>query len=390
MKTEPSGIYIHIPFCIRKCPYCDFYSVTDFSLKPPFLKALMREMRMVCNVPRFNTLYIGGGTPSVLDVEDIRQIMEAARRSYNILPESEITIEANPGTVNPEKLRDYHCAGVNRINIGVQSLQDANLTFLGRIHSARDAVLAIRWARKAGFDNMGLDLIYGIPGQTKKSWLLDLQNAIEFEPEHLSCYMLTFEPDTPMDRDRRRGIFRPLNEHSAASLFKTTTEFLNDSGYAQYEISNFARSESERSRHNQKYWSDVPYTGLGPSAHSFTGDERYWNHRSVKRYIQDIIDEQRLPIAERELLTKEQRMTEAIYLGLRKTEGISVDDFDEKFGVSFNRMFRETIKSLEEEGFMKVSQKRCSLTLSGMVFLDSIASALVSGFDDPLSLLPDC
>jgi len=220
MNTEPAGIYIHIPFCIRKCPYCDFYSVTDFSLKPPFLKALMREMRMVCNVSsRFNTLYIGGGTPSVLDAEDIRQIIMKARRSYDILPESEITIEANPGTVNPEKLRDYHHAGVNRINIGVQSFYDPNLKFLGRIHSARDAVLAIRWARKAGFDNMGLDLICGIPGQTKKSWLLDLQNAIEFEPEHLSCYMLTFEPDTPMDKDRQRGIFRPLNEHSAVSLF---------------------------------------------------------------------------------------------------------------------------------------------------------------------------
>lgn len=381
MKTEPPGIYIHIPFCIRKCPYCDFYSIADLSLKSSFLSSLMREMRMISDVPLcFDTLYMGGGTPSVLDAEDIRQIMEAARQSYDFLPEPEITIEVNPGTVNFEKLRDYRHAGVNRINIGVQSFYDPNLKFLGRIHSARDAHLVIRQARKAGFENMGLDLIYGIPGQTEQSWLSDLHKATEFEPEHLSCYMLTLEPDTPMEKDRQKGVFRPLNEHSAANLFKTTLEFLNGNGYAQYEISNFARSASERSRHNQKYWSDVPYTGLGPSAHSFTGTERCWNHRSVKKYMHDI-DALKRPIAEREVLTKEQRITEAILLGLRKTEGISVDDFDEKFGVRFKRIFREPIKSLEAEGFVSMRQNRCRLTHNGMLFLDSIASILVSGFD---------
>ncbi|MEA3307761.1 MAG: radical SAM family heme chaperone HemW, partial [Elusimicrobiota bacterium] len=209
-QNELAGIYFHIPFCVKKCPYCDFYSTTDLSLKEAFLKALIHEMRMYQGFSfLFDTIYIGGGTPSVLTAEDIGKIIEAARQFFKISADVEITVEVNPGAVDQERFAGYKSAGVNRINIGAQSFQETNLAFLGRIHSGKDINSAVKLARKAGFDNMGLDFIYGIPGQTKKSWLLDLQKAVDLKPEHLSCYMLTYEPGTPMYKDRQEARFFP-------------------------------------------------------------------------------------------------------------------------------------------------------------------------------------
>ena len=382
-QAEPAGIYVHIPFCVWKCPYCDFYSITDMSLKEAFLGALLDEMQIGKETGFFqktrfsyDTLYIGGGTPSVLDAEQISRIIEAACRSFQILSDAEITIEVNPGTVTPEQLRGYRHAGVNRINIGVQSFQDANLKFLGRIHSAQNAHLAIRQARDAGFENLGLDLIYGIPGQSEKSWLADLHRAVAYRPEHLSCYMLTFESGTQMDDDRKKGRFCPADEALTARLFETTISFLEDHGYAQYEISNFARSVSKRSRHNQKYWTDAPYRGLGPSAHSFAAPERCWNCRSVKKYM-ETLSAGKLPIEKKETLTREQRILETIYAGLRKTDGIDIDNFNKRFSANFEKMFGEAITPLEKEGLIQRTQNRCLLSRRGMLFLDSIASILV-------------
>ncbi len=418
MAPTPAGIYVHVPFCIRKCPYCDFYSTTDLSLTHAFVTALTQEMQMRSETrfrcqemqsagevvqskgeskkpgfllhpssfllppssfilhPSFDTLYIGGGTPSVLTPGDIGRIMEAAGRSFEILPDAEMTIEANPGTLSLEKLREYRRAGVNRINIGVQSFQDAALRFLGRIHSGRDAKLAIQWARQAGFENIGIDLIYGIPGQQEASWVLDLKRAVEFEPAHLSCYMLTYESDTRMERDRQSGRFDPLSEELGAMLFERTMTFSEAHGYIQYEISNFARSTREKSRHNQKYWSDVPYLGLGPSAHSFSEPMRCWNHRSLKKYMADIRDG-RLPTADAERLTREERMTEMIYAGLRQSEGIAMDRFEQKFGINFADHFRQAMQHLEEEGLVRRARNRCMLSRKGKLFLDSIALLLV-------------
>jgi len=382
-----AGLYIHIPFCVKKCPYCDFYSITDRSLYPAFMDALISEMRMTRDPSlTFDTLYMGGGTPSVLDAKTIGKIIETACQSYEILPHAEITLEVNPGTVSLKQFEGYRCAGVNRINIGVQSFDSVNLHFLGRIHSGRDAHAAVTWAQKAGFENMGLDLIYGMPSQTKKSWLRDLKLAIESEPRHLSCYILSFEPGTPLYRDLQEDRLKPLAESQVCELFETTLEFLSDHGYVQYEISNFARetidksgfknSEVNRSRHNVKYWTFVPYIGLGPSAHSFLEPKRYWNCADVKKYIQDI-EVGKLPLAGEEQLSPEQLMIEAICLGLRQTKGIVIDVFDKKFGVSFKRMFEEVISDFEEKGLMEFSQNRCALTHRGMLYLDSIASMFI-------------
>ena len=379
---EPAGLYIHVPFCLRKCPYCDFYSTTGLSLRHNFVRALLLEMKMTRNHGlHFDTLYIGGGTPSLLSVRAVDQILETAHMAFGILDGAEITLEANPGTVDLRRLTGYRLSGINRINIGVQSFQEENLRFLGRIHSQQDARRAIRESGKSGIENIGLDLIYGIPGQSKKSWIDDLKQAVAFEPNHLSCYMLTFEPGTPLEKDRQMGRVSPADESHTAELFETTVAFLENAGYAQYEISNFARSFSNRSkinrsRHNQKYWSLIPYIGLGPSAHSFLEPVRWWNHRSVRKYI-DELSEGRLPIDEKEQLKDSQRIIEAIYLGLRKTEGIDVKNFDTKFGVRFHDLFGTTVSDLTERGLMEADQYRCALSRKGMLLLDSIAAAFV-------------
>jgi len=382
-----AGLYIHIPFCVKKCPYCDFYSISDGSLHLAFMNALISEMRMTRDPNlMFDTLYMGGGTPSVLDAKTIEKIIETARQSYEILPHAEITLEVNPGTVSLKQFEGYRCSGVNRLNIGVQSFDPVNLNFLGRIHSGRDAHAAVTWAQKAGFENMGLDLIYGIPSQTKKSWLMDLKLAVESEPQHLSCYILSFEPGTPLYRDRQEGRLKPLAEPQVCELFETTLEFLSHHGYVQYEVSNFAHqsmnsfglkgAERNRSRHNMKYWKFAPYIGLGPSAHSFLEPKRYWNCADVEKYIRDL-DADKLPLAGEERLSMEQLMIEAIYLGLRQTKGILIDIFDKKFDVSFKTMFEEIIANLEARGLAELSQNRCALTSKGMLYLDSIAAMFI-------------
>lgn len=383
--TEPGGLYVHIPFCIRKCPYCDFYSITDLSLKEVFIKALMSEMRMLCDFSfLFDTIYIGGGTPSVLTAEDIGKIIEAACRFFKISANVEITVEVNPGAADQERFAGYKSAGINRINIGAQSFQETNLEFLGRIHSEKDINPAVKRARKAGFDNIGLDLIYGIPGQTKKSWLLDLQKAVDLKPEHLSCYMLTYESGTPMYKDRQEARFCPLPDNLVSDMFVSTIEFLSANNYVQYEISNFALVKSDKradkrdnmSKHNRKYWLSAPYIGLGPSAHSFVEPVRYWNTRSVIKYIKDV-NGGRLPIEGNEVLSREQQMIEAISLGLRMTDGIKTDAFDKKFDVSFKKIFAETLRYLEEDGLIRLTENRCLLTRKGMLFADSITTMLI-------------
>jgi oxygen-independent coproporphyrinogen-3 oxidase len=379
MPEKPAGLYVHIPFCLRKCCYCDFYSISDLSQTSGFLAALKREMQMNSGTPLvFDTLYIGGGTPSVLPPEAIGQIIETACRYFSIASDAEKTLEVNPGTVTLENLSEYRKFGVNRLNIGVQSFDDNNLRFLGRIHSGRDARLSVEWAYRAGFDNIGLDLIFGLPGQDKINWLSDLIQAGNLEPEHLSCYMLTCESGTPLDREVKTGRIHLAAEGMVLDLFDTAIHFLTNHDFLHYEVSNFARMagpnhEPRTSRHNLKYWSFAPYIGLGPSAHSFIEPERYWNHRSVATYVRQI-EAGKSAMAEKERLTKEQMMIEAIYLGFRTTQGIDLDMFKAKFNNSFSQTFDKTIAELETRGMIKLSERHCALTRRGLPFLDSIAS----------------
>lgn len=382
-----AGLYIHIPFCVSKCPYCDFFSTTDTTLVPAFLDALFTEMKLVRNDDlTFDTLFIGGGTPSVLDALSIGRIIENAHRSYPIDAEAEITMEINPGTVSFEQLKGYQRTGVNRINIGIQSFNSKSLQVLQRSHSVSDNHQIIEWVIEAGFEKMGFDLMYGIPGQSKRSWLADLQQAMAYGPQHLSCYMLTFEPDTPLDEDRRAGRLDLLTDEKICEMYEATQRFLADKGYAQYEISNFAhsrigtsralKSEQNQSRHNLKYWSFAPYLGLGPAAHSYIEPQRFWNHSSVQKYIADL-SSGRLPVAARETLNQEQMMTEAIYLGLRQTTGIAIDIFNNRFDLSFYDAFGDTLEKLEQNKLVQCSPNHCALTPKGMLLLDSIAATFV-------------
>ena len=372
--SEAAGIYIHIPFCVRKCPYCDFYSITDFSRIPAYLDALHQEMALAEKIPlQFNSLYFGGGTPSVLSPDQVASLCGKAFSHFNFSDDVEITLETNPGTVDSNRFKAYRAAGINRVTVGVQSFSNDRLRFLGRIHTADEARDAVEAAGTAGFDNICLDLIYGIPGQTEDSWIRDLETALSYSPDHISCYMLTCEPGTPLDNDRLRARFKPMDDQNLGALFRATGRFLSERGYDRYEISNFARCPAKQSRHNSKYWVSAPYIGLGVSAHSFIDPVRYWNHRNVEDYIADISNE-KPPRAGNELLTRQQRIIEEIFLRLRTGRGIDMDAFERKFEISFTEVFQDPVSCLTARGLLKISGRRCWLNEEGMLFHDGIAA----------------
>jgi oxygen-independent coproporphyrinogen-3 oxidase len=378
-----AGLYVHIPFCKKKCFYCDFYSVTDLARIPAFVAALEKEMQLTSRVPLvFDTVYIGGGTPSMLEAADVARIIDLVFKYFKIMPGAEITMEVNPGTATLPDLADYCSAGVNRLNIGVQSFHPENLKFLDRIHTAEQALACLDWSRQAGFSNIGLDLIYGLPAQDPDNWQEDLARAVDIGPEHLSCYMLTREAGTPLDKAVAAGRIQMADEAMSRELFETTIDYLTGNGFLHYEISNFARRGAGsgspwQSRHNSKYWSMAPYIGLGPSAHSFIEPKRYWNHRSVPKYFKSL-QAGELPVDEKERLTREQLLMEAIYLGFRTAKGIDLSVLKSKFGMDFSTHFSEVIAEFKKEGLIKLSESHCALTVKGMALLDSITAAFTS------------
>jgi oxygen-independent coproporphyrinogen-3 oxidase len=379
--APPGGIYVHVPFCLRKCSYCDFYSITDLSLKPAFLEALSSEISTADSLPlAFDTLYIGGGTPSTLEPAEVKRIVDGVFSKFRFEPPVEMTLEVNPGTVDLEKLRGFRAAGINRLNVGVQSFQDQNLTALGRIHSAAQAQAVLASARRAGFETVGLDLIYGLPGQTWQGWSADLESALAHAPEHIACYMLTVEPDTPLAEEQRRGRFQPAPEAASAALFLATSELLAARGFRHYEISNFARwpaggGAARISRHNVKYWTRAPYLGFGPAAHSFLPPKRFWNQRDVKGYVEAVRSSGRA-ISGEETLTGEQEMMEAILLGLRTADGIDLRDFESRFGVDFMQAHGDAAAELQAQGLVRIGNGRCAPTLRGMLYVNTVAAAL--------------
>lgn len=374
---KTAGIYAHIPFCVKKCGYCDFYSITDTSLIPRYMAAVIREL-VAAEFPNapVDTVYIGGGTPSLLTPGHIRRLLSAAGDRFTILPSPEITLEINPGTVTKASLKGFRGAGVNRLNIGVQSFCEASLVFLSRIHTAREAAAAYAMAREAGFDNIGLDLIYGLPGQDPAQWKQDLEQAVALGPEHLSCYMLTYEAGTPLAEDLAHHRFTALSEGALGKLYELTVRYLTDRGYLQYEISNFSRSPETRSRHNQKYWRHDPYLGLGPAAHSYILNRRWWNVRSVERYMEAVSLGKR-PVEGMERLNHRQLLMEAVYLGLRCVGGLDIPALEARFGIDFNDRFGQALSPLETAGLVEKTSDRCRLTPRGMLVADSIASRLV-------------
>lgn len=373
MDSKTAGLYIHIPFCLSKCPYCDFYSSTSVSLIPHFLNSLYREMEMHSHRFKcFDTIYLGGGTPSLLTPNQLESILIQIRHNFDLSPDPEITMEANPADLHPDFLESIHEIGINRINIGVQSFDEKVLKFLGRRHSLHQAISAIEASRKVTFKNIGLDLIYGVPGQVMDSWLKTLRQALHFSPEHLSCYQLTFEPETPLGGRFQSGEFHAPGDDRNHHFFIETSNVLSEAGYIHYEVSNFARGMEHVSRHNQKYWDHSPYLGLGPSAHSFDGRQRWWNHRSLAQYL-DEIQRGNLPIGGKETLTMEQLRLEALYFGFRTKKGIHFDYFKDRYAFDLWMEKKEILRKLEAEGFFLIQKDHLSPTPKGFAIADSLA-----------------
>jgi oxygen-independent coproporphyrinogen-3 oxidase len=363
---SPSGFYLHVPFCRSKCPYCDFYSHTDHSLIPRWLKALEKEIGFYQDsFPVMDTLYLGGGSPSGLSELQIESLLDLIRERFQWDADSEITLEGNPNDLNPSKLKAYRDLGINRISLGVQSLNSRELLFLRRRHTTEEALKALEGIRRAGFTNLGIDLIYGLPGQTKEEWLTTLKKVLTFDPEHLSCYQLTIAKGTLFWGMKEKGHLQPISEEEEEALFLATSRFLEDHGYLHYEISSFAREEKYFSRHNQKYWQRQACLGLGPSAHSFQGNHRWWNVRSINRYCR-ALEEGNLPLEEQEELSHEQVQLELISLGLRTRAGLDLTLLKDEHNLE------KILPQLIENGWVTLFGNRLVPTLKGFLVADRL------------------
>ncbi len=378
-----SSIYLHIPFCEHKCIYCDFYSVApngqradDYRLLiGRFLEALGKEIDLRGSDPRFQasyeTVFFGGGTPSLLDPSNIEEILGRLRGRFPVLNSAEVTLETNPGTVDRQKLAAFRKAGVNRLSVGIQSFHEDDLKFLTRIHSAAQAMDCINDAYEAGFENVSLDLIFALPGQTMERWRSNLDTAMALRPTHISCYSLIVEENTPLHRMVAAKQVSPLAPERDAELYEYTIGFLASHGYEQYEVSNFSKP-GFRSKHNGRYWDHGNYLGFGPSAHSFWNGTRWWNLSSVIKYAESL-ETGAIPVGGQETLTSDQRREEEVFLGLRSS-GIDLGRFKERHGVDLESDFRDTITRLLESRLATSDGKFLRLTSRGYALCDEICT----------------
>ena len=367
------GLYIHVPFCRSKCPYCAFYSIPSPSLIPIWLDGLKKEILLYKGqLDPFDSLYVGGGTPTFLEAGVLANLMKYLFTHFDFAPDTEVTVEANPCDLTEEKTETLKYLGVNRVNVGVQSFDDHVLSFLGRRHRVREVKGALNRLRRFGFENVGIDLIYGIKEQGLKGWLHTLHSALAFQPEHISCYQLIFEKKTVFGRLRDKGQIETLIESEEATYFLETSQHLEDKGYVHYEISNFAKDDLCRSRHNRKYWRHIPTLGLGPSAHSFDGKKRWWNVRSIKKY-RAAVEKGRPPVEGCENLTDEQFKIESLALGLRTSAGIDLGT------VSRIPQSDAALSSLQASGLVKVIDGRVIPTREGFLVADQLPVCFFEG-----------
>ena len=372
-----AGLYIHIPFCLSKCAYCDFSSYAGLeSLFPSYLAALEHEMLQVMpplekgkasepsSAYAFQTLYIGGGTPTVLPAPDLGEVMETARRAFSLPLEGEVTVEANPGTVGFNSLRSLRDAGVNRLSLGIQSFDDQLLRVLGRRHTAAEARHAWFDARAAGFDNLNLDLILGLPGQTLENWQESVHRALELRPEHLSLYALSVEEHTPLSTRIANGTLPPPDDDLAADMYEWAEETLTGAEFTHYEVSNWAMP-GYACQHNLVYWRNEPYIGLGAGAHSWWNGKRWANVGDPKAYV-TMLDQQHLPVSEQETIGRALEMGETMMMGLRLLqEGVSFARFEQRFGVPMETVYADEITELVERGLLERTPERVRLTHKG-------------------------
>ena len=362
-RRIPLELYVHIPFCVRKCQYCDFLSgPSDEETKDRYIEALLKEIRAAEHTEDYEivSVFIGGGTPSALKAEAIASIMRTLREQFFFCEDAEVTIEANPGTVDPAKLTIYRNVGINRLSLGLQSTDAEELKLLGRIHSYEEFLKSYEWAREAGFSNINIDLMFAIPGQTGEAWRQHLYQVAELNPEHISAYSLIIEEGTPF---AEQNLDLP-DEDTEYQMYEDTAEILERYGYRQYEISNYAK-QGYMCRHNAGYWQRLEYLGFGLGASSLYGGMRFSNTHQMQEYLTD----SRKPEQIRKdvtVLSRNEQIEEFMFLGLRMTEGISEKKFEENFNVRLMDIYGDILQKYEETGFMEHIETKWRLTRKGI------------------------
>jgi putative oxygen-independent coproporphyrinogen III oxidase len=376
-----AGIYIHIPFCATRCHYCNFATGGyESELARRYTAALREEIARadVSNNPmmrRVDTIYFGGGTPTTLTAGQISSLIETCRLRFDVASDSEITAEANPGSISQNYLEELRSAGLNRLSFGVQSFDDDELRMIGRTHSAEEARLAVRTARAAGFANVSIDLIAGLPEQKMETWRRNLQEAFALAPDHLSVYLLELYKDAPLLHRINRGELRAVDDELTVEMYFALTDEAERRGFERYEISNWARPGFE-SRHNLKYWTGAPYWAFGISAAGYDGLARWSNTRNIHEYLEKVESSQ-APVVERIELDDEDRQSENLFLRLRLKDGVDLDEHLRRFGVNALERYRDEIDRLREAGLVELGENRLKISRAGAVLANEVFAAFV-------------
>ena len=372
-----AGIYLHIPFCKTRCIYCDFYSTTRSEAKDRYVSALCKELQLrksyLGNEP-VETIYFGGGTPSQLSREDFEKIFSTIKKEFNLEQCKEITLEANPDDLSPEYIKDLSSLPFNRISIGIQTFNEQTLRLLKRRHTAGQAIRAVKECRLAGFQNISIDLMYGLPGETPESWEADLEQAISLNVEHISAYHLIYEEGTPLYEMLLKHKVEEVDEESSVDFFALMIERLTQAGFQHYEISNFCQPD-KYSLHNSSYWTGKKYLGCGPSAHSFDGNTRQWNVSSLDQYLDGI--EKDIPAVEIEKLSTNTRYNDFVITSLRTMWGLSLNRLEEEFGTELKQYCLDNAQNYIDTGKLKMRDETLFLSKEGIFISDGIMSDLL-------------
>ncbi|MBD2770375.1 radical SAM family heme chaperone HemW [Hymenobacter sp. BT664] len=375
-----AGLYLHIPFCKQACHYCDFHFSTSLGLKSRLVAAIVRELELrhayLGPGPLLQTIYFGGGTPSLLTEAELDQIFTAIHRHFSVAPGAEITLEANPDDLSAAKLRELRAASVNRLSIGLQSFYEPHLRLMNRAHTAAESTTAVRRAQAAGFENISIDLIYGVPAPGHHIWEADLANAFALDVPHVSAYALTIEPGTAFGHRLRKGTFRAAPDEFVASQFELLLAAMRAHGYEQYEISNFCRPGRE-SRHNANYWRGVPYLGLGPSAHSYDGQNRQFTRAHNQQYVAAVLERDEVPVTV-DALSATDRANEYLLTTLRTASGCDLAHLRTHHGLDLATTRAAYLAELQANGWARLTNEVLTLTDAGKLLADHITLELFS------------
>jgi oxygen-independent coproporphyrinogen-3 oxidase len=371
-----AGIYIHVPFCKQACSYCDFHFSTSTKYKTDLVNAIVNELLIrndYLNGEKVSTIYFGGGTPSLLNIKELDSIFNTLYKNYSIIADHEITFEANPDDLTATYLRELKTTPINRLSIGVQSFKEEHLKIMHRAHHSEQAKSSVAQAAEIGFENISIDLIYGIQSLGFLGWQENIKEALALPIHHISCYCLTVEPKTLLAHQIKEGKATPINDLEANEQFNWWLLYAEENGFPWYEVSNFSKPGFE-SKHNSNYWNRIPYLGVGPSAHSFNGTSRQWNIRNNPQYIQSLA-EGIIPF-EMEVLTNKEIYNETILTSLRTRRGIDKSSFQSIFGLEMTEKMQHNISKFIEQGLVQQNEESIRLTNAGLLFTDAISSEL--------------